>query len=122
MRKPVPTAPTDRLTHEQVRSVCPGSADKVRECPLCNGKLSLYGEDKFLCCNPNPCDTKAVAKKIYELRDAKKARPSQTPDWAGLTIKQYCEEKRLPEAWIATHYTPNLLHNQTPMERIHNGK
>jgi hypothetical protein len=112
----------DRLTHAQLRSVCPGTTDKVRVCPLCQGKLSLYGEDKFLCCNVQPCDTRAVAKKIYELRDAKKVRPSQTPDWQGLTLGQYCEAKRLPLVWLALHYTANLLHNATPMERIYKGK
>ena len=114
--------PTARLTHDQIRSCCPGESDKVRECPLCHGKLSLYGDDKFLCCSPEPCDGAAVARKIYELRDAKKMRPSQAPDWTGLTLKQYCEEKRLPPAWVAMHYTPDLLHNPTPMERIHKGK
>ncbi len=114
-----PTA--NRLTHEQVKSVCPGT-DKVRECPLCGGKLSLYGTDGIICCNPQPCDPKAVAKKIYELRDSRKARPSQTPGWTGLTLKEYCEAKHLPAAWVAMHYTADLLRNETPMERLYKGK
>jgi putative DNA primase/helicase len=110
-----------RLTHQQVMSVTDGTG-KVRVCPLCQGKLSLYGDDKFLCCNPQPCDPKAVAKKLFELRDGKKVRPSHTPQWTGLTLQQYCEAKHLPAAWLATHYTADLLRNETPMERVHQGK
>jgi putative DNA primase/helicase len=118
----MPDQTTARLTHTQIRSICSGTTDKIRECPLCGGKLSLYGADDFLCCNPQPCDMKAVARKIYELREAKKTRPSQTQEWSGLTLKQYCDEKHLPSAWVAMHYTADLLHNPTPMERTHKGK
>jgi putative DNA primase/helicase len=114
-----PTA--NRLTHEQVKSVCPGT-EKVRECPLCGGKLSLYGTDGILCCNPQPCDPTAVAAKIHELRDAKKARPSTKSDWTGLTVAEYCEAKHLPTTWLRLHYTADLRDNPTPMERIYKGK
>jgi hypothetical protein len=118
----MPSAATDRLTHAQIRSVCPGKTDKERECPLCRGKLSLYGEDKFLCCNPRPCDKKAVAAAIYNCRDEKKLRPSQKPGWEGLTLVEYCAEKRLPTWWVATHYTANCWQSATPMERLYKGK
>ena len=110
-----------RLTHAQVRSVCMGTTDRERECPLCHGKLSLYGEDKFLCCNPQPCDMTAVAKKIYELRETKKLRPSQKPDWEGLTLKRFCESKYLPVKWVALNYTADYR-SETPMERPYKGK
>lgn len=111
---------TVRLTHEQVKSVCTGDG-KVRVCPLCSGKLSLYGEDKFLCCNPQRCDSKAVAAKIYELRNAKKLRPSQKPDWTGLTLKEYAEHKRLPVPWLVINYAMDLR-VQTPMQGLYKGK
>jgi hypothetical protein len=51
----------------------------------------------------------------------RKLRPSQKPDWQGLTLKQYCEAKRLPPAWVALHYTADLSNTLTPMERTYKG-
>ena len=112
-----------RLTHTQVRKALKLSPNaKEGECPLCRGKLSLYGSDSFLCCNPDShCNLAEVAAKIRALLAERKLRPSQKPDWQGLKPSAYAEAKHLPLAWLILNYAADFQSN-TPMERVYKGK
>jgi hypothetical protein len=110
-----PTA--NRLTHEQLRAILtPSQGGRHDEfvCPLCeHGHLILFGDDAIDC--KNDCDEKALAKRLHELvgnghKHVPKVMPKPStnsgvditddPNWQGLTLKQFCEMKKLPLAWV----------------------
>lgn len=126
--------PTDRLTHDQLRQVLTPSGSHRDEfvCPVCeHGHLKLFGEDGFHCFNDeSDSHTTAIAKKLHDLLGSntchvpavmpkpstKHAGVNDDPNWQGLTLKQYCEAKKLSPAFlILFHKVGQRLHHDKPV-------
>jgi AAA domain len=127
-----------RLTHEQLRAVLtpsPGGRRDEYVCPMCeHGHLMLFGENGYDC--KNECDNKALTRRLHELvgnghkhipkempTPSKNSGPDITddPDWQGFTVKEFCELKKLPLAWVVSHYAADLR-DATPMQKLVKGK
>src|SRR6267142_2317862 len=120
----------NKLTHEQLRKVLTPTPCGRRDefiCPVCeHGHLLLFGDNGFDC--KNDCDDSAVAKKLRELvgngqgyspRTLPKPKLEEEQS-TGLTLKEYCELKKLPLGWLALHYGD--LTSPTPMEMSYKGR
>jgi hypothetical protein len=94
----MPTNPSDRLTHEQMKRVLVHATGDRYECPLCGHlNLVLYGDNLADC--KNGCDNTAVYRKLREKlgmhRAAKQKTESAAPAGPGLTVAQYATAKKL---------------------------
>lgn len=103
---------SQRLTHDQIRSVTNGQIRTERQCPVCgNWHLFLFAEDGFDC--KSGCDVKMVAAKLRELAGIRGYKPpkatppascigiGETKKLSGpLTVAGYAELKQLPEKYL----------------------
>lgn len=94
-----------RLTHQQVRQFC-GVDNQTKEltCPCCGHlHLQLFDDDGIKC--QNGCTTEQVTTEVRQRLSAgvgsltvgtkPKPKPSETPDWQGFTLDDYCQLKSL---------------------------
>ena len=117
----MPSKPTARFTHDDVRAKLPqGDSAKEFQCPVCgHGHLQLFASDGVVC--RNGCDSDAVGKAIHAILDTgvrpefasggkakkvKKSKPSESPDWQGFTLDDYCKLKRLDRRVLQYLFEP----------------
>jgi molybdopterin biosynthesis enzyme MoaB len=105
-----------RLTHQQIREACGAKArDKEMTCPCCgHSHLQLFGDDGAKC--QNGCTTEQVTAEIRQrlstgiavapstLAKPKKAKLSETPEWQGFTLDDYCQLKKLNKRVLEDFY------------------
>lgn len=122
----------NRLTHDQVWQVTQpdNSKDKPREwriCPVpgCGGHLHVFGRDEFACMGNSrraPCKPETVATELHRLvgngevhkpetepAKEKSLKPSELPDWHGVTLFWYSMGKCLPERSLEAFFEAKRL-------------